>query len=402
MNSRKALVRNWRLCIVLQMLIIGYLGNATVMVYYDENLHFSPEQIFQISAAVSLTTFVGTVPFGYLADHWGAKRIMVIGGVLKLLHSTLFAVSHSFAAMLVTAVITGLARSAVVDLCNAVMTFSLTTVKHEYLRDRFYARFQRDCMMWASGVAYGATVIAGSVLTWLGGVRLPVVVQPILELSFLIAACLLVQPPQPFAPGKRLPHKLIRMMFVDRRDIRSLILLSTSVEVASAMASVLTQARLKEVTYLPTWSYAAYYASWAALTAGGAYVLHKRFGTHDDRRDVRIWTVVVAASCSGYALAALIPGIWGVVLLLLGLSVKTACTWPLTRAFLRRALPGDRTTHNAELSMASLLMLLLSGAVALGFGTLVEATSLHVGLLVVAVLLAVCGGASLRMFAKSL
>lgn len=401
MHARQVRRRNWRACILLDMLVMAYLGNATLITYYTQDLHFSQDQIYSLTTTISLVVLLGTMPFGYLADMIGVKRLVVIGGTLRLIHSVVFACGGSYWQIWLSIVIQGLARGATSDLTSATMTFSLGYIKSLRAQELLYRRYQRQRTVMASGCTYAVTVLVGACLTWYGGVRLPVVVQPVIEAAYLVTACYVKQPMQPVGIRKQLPHKLVRLMFVDRRDIRAVICLTAVLESSMTLIAILIQPRLSMMD-IPVWAYAGFYALWAMGVASVGYFVHRWMKEPDIRRELRIWTALVWLLSGTILGAGLTTGLGGVLLLLIGLSVNNACYKSLSRAFLRQALPADRQTHNAELAIASMASLLLIGVAAFFFGMLVAATSVGFGFVTIATLTVTSGLLALRALKKSL
>lgn len=381
MNVLRVVRRNWRICMALEAIGGMFFGNSVSTTYYIKQFGFSLTQIFVIQTIISLATICSDVPFGYLADKVGVRRVTILGYIIGALQVAAFPLCRTYGEFQVLAIATGLQLGAISNITRATMTLSLDTgMQNKEAQRRLYQKFCAQSKVYSS-YTYAAAVIAGGVMVYAGGILAPFIAQPVLNLAMVVLSFCLVQPKQPTKLRKRPPIKLFRMMLVDRRDIRYLILLFMVVNTLLPLGFRLIQPKLI-ADQIPFALFQVFYLAWGfatALWAKQTTWLTRRFN------HINIWAIVFVAASSGAMLAGLTNSAWGVVCLITGLTTITAFSGTLSSIFLQKALPGDRSTHNAELAVVSTTSTLSVVVIGPAFGAVVDATSINAGLIGISV-----------------
>src|SRR5262249_48952672 len=122
---RIAVCRAERLCIIMKTIMIS--RNINLLKWFNFFYDFRPYGAIAVlyfaqvthSYALGLSVFsitsvansVFNVPTGYLSDRWGRKPTVLLGAIASVVDLTIYAVSHSFALLVVGAVINGLAQA---------------------------------------------------------------------------------------------------------------------------------------------------------------------------------------------------------------------------------------------------------------------------------------------------
>lgn len=193
-----------------------------------------------------------------------------------LVQQICFPLSIQFWQFCIALVGTGLYLAALANTANVMMTPSLKATQHA--GTRLYQRYLATSRRYAN-VAYAISSLMGGTIVWLGGISLPYRLQPIVAVCMLIVACFTKSPKAQAGAkhaGLQTIRKVLRMMFVDRRDIRYLLMLYAVQRLHMMLCFWLIQPRMA-LAGIPRWMYGVVYAVWG-LTTGQPQVLRSMRG----------------------------------------------------------------------------------------------------------------------------
>jgi MFS family permease len=379
-NAKETVRRNSRTCFVLNMLTSVFFGTSVMTSYYLD-VGLSQTQVFILQTVLSVVSFTFDIQFGHLADRIGQRKVMIIGATLKVVQSIYFPFCETFAQFMLALVGTGLYVAALENTTNGVMTLSLKQLKKEAVGKRVYSRYLVKTTQF-SNIAYACGILAGGLMVWLGGLAIPYYAQPVVSVVFLVFACRLVDPQVPGQAehaSRQLVVKVLRMMLVDRADIRWMIAVHTSFRLFMMLLFWILQPRM-QMAGMPVWSYSLVYALWSLIVSMAAGMSRNARATTARW----LWLAMVVLPSLGAALAGLTTGVFGFVALMIGLTVISVFERRLFDSFMYEALPDDGLTHNTELAVGSTIPTVVFALLAPFFGMVVDNVSLSAAFLGVA------------------
>lgn len=362
--------------------------------YLDRGL--DQAQIFMLQATLNLVIVVMEVPFGFLADKIGVRKVMIIGASIMLGESIFFNYCQHFWQFMLALVATGLYVSALSNIANSMMMVSLRQLSDAGDRQARYQKYL-DASRRYGNVGYALAALTSCALVTIGGLQVPYQLQPFISVCALIAALRTVDPnvkPGHISLGSIV--KVMRMMLVERRDIRYLLMFYAGIRLTMLLCFWIIQPRMT-IAGVPQWCFGIVYATWA-LSAATLSSLG---------RDVRIQEAVIPRTLLlfgpviGVMIGGLTTGILGFAAFMLGLMSITIYADQALNTFMFEEMPGDTMTQSTELAVASSVASLLFTAVAPFFGALSDAVSLGAAFIVVAVVSLLFNGLSLLLFMRT-
>lgn len=394
MAARDVVRRNVRTCYALNALTAVFFGTSVSSAYYVD-VGLSQTQIFTLQTVLWIVSITFDVPFGHLADRIGLRKVMIIGALIKAAQSVCFPFCEAFGQFVLVLIGTGLHLSALENTTNGVMTLSLKQLKNESVGQRVYNRYLVKSTQ-LSNATYAAGVLAGGLMVWLGGLAVPYYVQPVISVIFLVFVCRLVDPQVPVRSehvSRQLVVKVLRMMLVDRPDIRWMIAVHAGFRLFMLLLFWVLQPRM-QLAGMPLWTYGLVYALWSIVVSATASVARRARAITASW----LWLAMVICPPLGAALAGLTTGLFGFVALMIGLTVISVFEIKLFDSFMYEALPDDGLMRNTELAVGSTITGIVFALVAPFFGMLVDGASLETAFLVVAAVGLVLNGTSVALF----
>lgn len=397
MNAKETVRRNARTCFVLNMLTSVFFGTSVMTAYYLD-IGLNQTQVFVLQTVLAVVSFTFDIQFGHLADRIGLRKVMIIGAIVKVAQSIYFPFCETFGQFILALVGTGLYHSALENTTNGVMTLSLKQLKNEAVGKRVYDRYLITSTQF-NNIAYAGGMLAGGLMVWLGGLAVPYYAQPIISVSFLIFTCRLVDPQvssRAEHASRQLVIKVLRMMLVDRADIRWMIAVRTGFRLFMMLLFWILQPRM-HMAGMPVWSYSFVYALWSIVVSMTAGVARNAQATTARW----LWLALVGIPPLGAALAGLTTGLFGFIALMIGLTVISVFEKRLFDSFMYEALPDDGLTLNTELAVGSTIPTMVFALVAPFFGVMVDSVSLSAAFLAAAIGGLVLNGTCVALFLRA-
>lgn len=397
MTAEEIIRHNRWHCIVFDTLRAAFLGNAVVATWYLA-VGLTQAQIFLLQTILCVVSIASDMPFGYLADRIGIRKVMIIGSVIMVAQSMYFTICRSFWQFAIALVGTGLYLAALQNTANALMTRSL-----KQLEDRGEAEAQYEHYLIKSGrysnLAYACGSLVGGAIATVGGLAMPYYLQPVVWLLALVVTCRLIEPPV----RERTQHadfemliKALRMMLVDSKSIRYMIVMYSVFRLHAMLCFWLLQPRMAQGG-VPQEVYGLVYFVWGLLVAGSSGMLPNVKA----ETSTWLWVRVIITCSLGAYLAAATTNVLGFLALMVGLTLISSLVERLFNEYMHRALPDDGVMRNTELSIASTIPTLVYAIAAPFFGGLVEATSLATSFMTVAVVCGLITSVSFVLFRRS-
>lgn len=337
--------RNRTLSLVLGFLWAMHLSVAFTTVWYME-AGLSLFQIFQILAIMSIVTANMEVLFGWLADRFGVKRVLLAGLVLQIVQSTWFALSDNFWSFLAAMMLNAVAWAMTSGTTTAIVANTSTPQDSE--------RYQFWLPIAESGGAL-CGVAVGGILVSVSDLSAPFLAQPITFVVALVSACFL------YDNHSTKPHaekgafgRVCRVLFVQRADVRWLILLAAVVSAGAQASLWLTQPNMEEAGYaleVFAWVYVVRTAS--------AFILswfNKWIAIQLDTIGVQLMLVSVVGGCAVFAGGP--SGKAGAFALLIANAVDIAFVRPLVANAINKVpeVVHDRATAQSTFSALKALV----------------------------------------------
>lgn len=372
--------RNWFVCNMLNLVVSANFGNSYLVLFcQSRGLTFTQIAVYQ--TVFSVVSLFSDTLFGRLADYRGIRFVATIGFVVAAVSSIGLAVAQVYWQFLIVAVGFGVQAGAILNISDAVMTLTLDAYRGDAVSQRLFNLYQVGAPR-LRGFGYAGGVLTGAGLLAVFGLTGPYVGQPAIPTMALVLTLLLVKPPQ----GTRAPRpflKVLRVMLVDRRDIRYAILLYSMSWSAAGVCFWLLQSRMEAVG-IPRWTFGLVFAAWAlALTPSAqifAYCERKGFVEYHQ------WGFVTAMQFIGCLGVYFIPGPLGVVAYVCTSGVSSSIFASMAyQVFLRRALGSDNSDRNTELAVSTTVPTLVYAILSPVFGWLTDITSVQVTYLTVGV-----------------
>lgn len=392
--DREDVRRNWRMCLAFSMLSSVFFGTSIMTTYYFNVAHLSASQVYLLQATMYLTNMVADVPFGFLADRIGPRKVTLLGSMFSLAQSTYFVFCRTFLDFLPALVGYGLFLAALSSTCNSMTTLSLKMLGSQQVEQRLYKRFLTLSNRWSNG-GYILGVIGGSFMVWLGGLHLPYYVQPTVAVTSFLCALRMKEPGTKTNvqhANAQMVVKAARMMLIDRSDIRHLIMVATGFRIFTSLTFWILQPRMAQAG-IPIWAYGIVYVLWASANVAFSKDGHNL----DAKRQRTLWALLVMLPSLAAVWAGLTTGVVSLFTLVAGLSFITIFVERLLQSFLSEVLPEDAVMRNTELSIASTIPTLAFAIAAPAYGVLAN-SSISLALVVVGVFCFIFCGLCLLLF----
>lgn len=204
-KARRLIRHNQQQCVLFAAGKAMYLGNTFTTTYYlAKGLNHA--DIYLLQVFLYIASFLAGLPLGRLADKRGSRFVLVLGTVLAVVQSTLFAFAESFWQFAPLLMLVGVQLATWANNSHALMDFSINCLEatqvvgthkdraakelHRRLYERFLARETR-----AHGMGYALGVLIGNGLFAAWDIRAPFLAQPFLYVLCLLPALRMQQPP---------------------------------------------------------------------------------------------------------------------------------------------------------------------------------------------------------------
>lgn len=329
--------RNVALCLVLECLWAIHFSVAITVEFYDQ-FGIDVATVLAMQALMGLASTMCDVPFGYLAVRIGVRRILLLGVVLQLIQSCLFAfwcrtaLQFSF-----TLCLTGVAWALTYGTTKAMVVATdpeqITTYSARAIQVR------------AGGQLFG--VLVGGYLAAHVSISTPVLIQPI-AFALALPAALAIKSKE--AIHSRLTHPKLgsvleigKLMLITRPQVRWMVLLTAGINATVLAMMWLAQPDMEAAgATLDMFGYV--YAIRTLATIVFALFVN-RFVRRVGRVATQITLTCAVVICSLFA--GLPTGLSGAVAILLANALATAITDPLLTGVIKDYMPQGRQVTEA-------------------------------------------------------
>jgi MFS family permease len=394
--------RNIYLCLVLELLWAIFFG-VSIMVLFYQSKHLEETAVNTFQSTVAFTSIWLGVPSGFIADRISVKRIIVGGTAVLALHTLVFASGHAFWQFEALAPVGAIGWSLIGGTTKSLIsTTVIAVISDDPVRGkRYFDLFAlRSTQVRGAGQLIGA--FGGGAMASLWGFDFPFYAQAAVYVVAIVVALCLWDPRRhaKVTPARHLPlaalWRAVKMMLWERRDIRSFLALAAVMYTAPLLCFWLFQPRLKDADVDVAW-FSWFYAikAIAALALPGFTHWLRRRG------DIVAWAVLILTLSAGAALGGILPGVTGVVALVVGQALVNAFVEHLDSICLNKLLPVSSKTRTSEFSVCSAVGQLLFAATAPFVGMVTESFSVQTACLVVSVGCLTLGGGALYAFART-
>lgn len=336
-----------------------------VVLFYQDN-GIDMQGIFILKAIYSVAIVFMEIPSGWMADVWGRKKTLILGGILSSAGILIYSFSFGFWAFAVAEIILGIGHSFVSGADSAMLFDSLKAAKQS---DQYVK--QEGRITSAGNFAEAIAGIAGGFLATIT-LRTPFYFQFAVAAMAIPAAVTLVEPniqSAGYVDSIKKLVKNIRTMFVSNQNLRISILLSAVTGTATLTFAWLVQPFFKAIG-VPVGLFGIF---WTALnlTVGVSSVFAYRVDDFLGRRKSLL--IIITMLSAGYFLSGLSITLWGMVFLFLFYLVRGVAT-PILKNYI-----NQYTESEVRATMLSVRNFIIRISFA-GIGPLLGWTTDHINL----------------------
>ncbi|MCW0484160.1 MFS transporter [Gaoshiqia sediminis] len=199
-----------------------------IVLFYQDN-GLSMQDIFWLKSIYSVAIVVMEIPSGYLADVWGRKKTLLLGGILGASGFALYSFSFGFLAFAIAEIILGIGHSFVSGADSAMLydTLKSSNRNQEYIK-------QEGWITSAGNFAEAIAGVCGGLLATLS-LRLPFYVQFGVAAVAIPAALFLREPKTHAVNTKKKFSSILRTVKQTfcHRQLRSALMVSSFTGTAS-------------------------------------------------------------------------------------------------------------------------------------------------------------------------
>jgi len=324
--------RNVALCLALECLWAIHFSVAITVEFYDQ-FGIDVATALAMQALMGLVSTACDVPFGYLAVRIGVRRILLLGVVLQLIQSCLFAFwCRTVPQFSITLCLTGVAWALTYGTTKAMVV----ATDPDRITDYAARAVQVRCV----GQLFG--VLVGGYLAAHASVSTPVLIQPI---AFALALPVVFALKSKETIHSRLTHPKLssvleigKLMLVTRPKVRWMVLLTAGINATVLAMMWLAQPDMKAAgVTLDMFGYV--YAIRTLATIAFALFVN-RFVERFGRVVTQIGLTAIVVVCSAFA--GLPTGPSGAIAILLANALATAVTDPLLTGVIKDHMPETK------------------------------------------------------------
>lgn len=274
-----------------------------VVLFYKQN-GLSMQDIFWLKSIYSIAIVAMEIPSGYMADVWGRKKTLLLGGILGTIGSALYSFSYSFWAFAIAEIVLGIGHSFVSGADSAMLYDSLKadSKEKEYIK-------QEGRITSSGNFSEALAGICGGLLAAIS-LRMPFYFQFVVS-SVAIPAAILLK--EPATKVKKLEKNLSRILKTVKlafqyKQLRSAILISSFTGTASLTFAWFVQPYFEKAG-LPV---AMFGVMWTLLNLSVgissllSYKIEKRLGKRISL------SIIITGLTIGYFLSSWEVSLWGI------------------------------------------------------------------------------------------
>jgi MFS family permease len=305
LSSRHSVQGNLLKLLLLKGLSFAWFPIPTIMLFYQSH-GLSIEQSIFLKTVLSLSFFVLEIPSGYIADKWGRKFCLVIGGCVWVVSWLIYCTQATFQWFILAEILTGMAGSLISGADTALTYDTLLQLG----RSQEYRKFEGKLI----AIAGISEAICGLIGAFIAQYNLlyPFYLQTVCLVFYCILATKLVEPQHQLLEPSHQPQNLwsiVKNCLVINPSIRWLILFSSTFSVATFLIVWLSQSYLSSYNVSTTlfgimWVIFHSVMSLASIMADN---IQARFGL---KKTLLFLTVLLGGA---YIFLGMIHQIWGIM-----------------------------------------------------------------------------------------
>lgn len=380
--------RNTRVCIALEFMRQTFLGTSVMNTYYTDVHGLTQTQVFWLQTTLCIVLVFSDMPFGYLADKFGIRRVIFTGNLLQLVQGIGFTFCTTFWQFQLALIGTGLYISALSNSSSSLVMASVAYIEDSEERIARYEAYEAAAVRARSlGICVGA--LGGSLAVYFGDISMPYLVQPFVWLISLILGLWLLKPTrqiQVHTSWQSLRHT-VELMLRDRPAVRYAVLLYAVMSCCTFVAYWIYQPRLKVAGVDPKYFGMIYLGQYVVVAF--AMLWSGKLRGKKKQRDEHIWRWTIFA-ISGLGLCV---GLTTSLVLAVAYMLVTVYSinllGVLIRGFLHETLP-DRGLRTTELSVVTSLNSLLYAVFGPIVGVLTDSFSVGAAYMMIVMLSLSC------------
>ena len=298
-----------------------------IVVFFQDN-GLNMQQIFTLKAINAVTIVALEVPSGYMADHWGRKKTLLLGTILNFTGFLAYSVAHGFGMFVVAELLIGFSMSFISGADSAMLYDSLKSVN----RKEDYARQEGRITALGNFSEAGAGILGG----FLAGIslRLPFITQAGIAFIGIPAALLLWEPRVRSSLHKASMRSIFNTMkdtFLNNRLLRAYLLFSSFAGMTTLTLAWFVQPYFKSIELPLEW----FGIIWTALNLSVAVTA---FWAHKVERFItpaNILLYIALFTGGGFIFLGITGGWWGIAILFIIYLARGIAT-PLLKNFMNR------------------------------------------------------------------
>jgi MFS family permease len=391
--------RNERVCVALEFVRQIFLGSSVMNTYYTDAHGLTQTQVFWLQTTLNVVFVFSDMPFGYLADKFGIRRIIFTGNLLQLAQGIGFIFCTTFWQFQLALIGTGLYISALSNSSSSLMTASLAYIEDDKERNARYEAYE-SAASHARSLGLCAGTVGGAITVYIGGISLPYFVQPFVWIVCLVLGLWLLKPThqiQAHTTRRRL-RDTVTLMLRDRPAVRYMILLYAAISCCTFISYWVFQPRLKVAGIDPKYFGAVYFCQYAIVTL--LLMQNQRVRGEKKQRDEQIWLWSAIAIASLALCTGLTTGMLPILAYMLVSVYAISLLGVIARGFLHETLPQDYSSRTTELSVMTSIISLLYAAIGPLIGVLTDHLSVGAAYVAITILSLSCALPAYRVFRK--
>ncbi|MFW6019613.1 MAG: MFS transporter [Bacteroidales bacterium] len=298
-----------------------------IVVFFQDN-GLNMQQIFTLKAINAVTIVALEIPSGYMADHWGRKKTLLLGSILSFTGFLAYSVAHGFGMFVVAELLIGFSMSFISGADSAMLYDSLKSLE----RKHDYAKEEGRITALGNFSEAGAGILGG----FLAGIslRLPFIAQSGIAFIGIPAALLLWEPRIRSSLHKTTMRKIFNTMkdtFLNNRLLRAYLLFSSFAGMTSLTLAWFVQPYFKSIELPIEW----YGILWTLLNLSVAATAFWAYKVEHYISSSNILLYVALFTGGGFILLGVSGGLWGIAILFVIYLVRGFAT-PLLKNYMNR------------------------------------------------------------------
>ncbi|MGB2925020.1 MAG: MFS transporter [Limnothrix sp.] len=329
---RQAIAKNLRTLWLLKGLESAWFPIPIIVLFYESH-GLSLEQAVILKAILSAAFFIGEIPSGYFADHFGRKTSLICGSLFWLIGWLTYCTQGSFAWFAIAEITVGLGGSLMSGAESAIAYDSLLVLK----RTSEYRAWEGKGVA-IMGITEAVCGLVGAyVATW--NLVYPFYLQTLCVFAYFCCALTLCEPPRSKLEKTVSWRSLltsIQAIFQKQKSLRWLLLFSATLSAGSFLMVWISQEYMTgrgfEVSDLG-WAWVVFHSA-MAIASFNVEIIARRFSFR------LIFAALPILMAIAYIGMGLVESIWGVLFIMIVYGVR-GVNMPLVLSYLNDQIPSN-------------------------------------------------------------